>query len=488
MNVLSEKTALFIAALALALSLGRHLPFANDVFDEGYEAAIVARYQGQIQKIFRMEGFWALKGRPIMNPMPTDPISGVTYVAHPPFVHWIYCLSVSLFGCSEFALRLFPILCCALVGACLAYYAARKRGLWAALAIIVFWTASPMIFFYGRMANFESPVMFWGGIALCCAQKQGKIWNVLLFAAVFAATFSDWAGGFFVPAILVLNWRGQKPILKTAIAATAMVCALGVFFLFIRIWEPGEDVLGLLFPSAAAPYKQLYLFKEDYFPRQFRVWNNYFGILPAIVMLCCVPIFALRLIKGKRDALQSNALAWFVVGLTNVIVFPIRPYDHEFWWFYFLPCFALCVAHVCQGIAKKKILLFFFLIGLCIQAPAYIVSRYKIENTGRSQRVAAFIKENFSDDTLILMARPYGSWEFYVDSWLHYDPYSVTRGETYFNMIVAFQRGKLPFKRLVLWCDVTVHNLRPTILKEAKDIGAEHLRVEGIDVLVLKPW
>ncbi|MFT7619340.1 MAG: hypothetical protein ACI97A_002990, partial [Planctomycetota bacterium] len=208
-------------ALAFALVLIVQLPFANDDFDVGFESMIGGRFQGPIQRAWLTGGFLELGARPMLSPLPTIPPTGKTYASHPPLAHWLFHLPVSVFGLSEFSLRLIPILCSALAAFLLSAFMANKLGPFAGFASAALWASTPMAFFYGRMANYESIVFVLSLGACLLIRGDTKRYTVLASISIGLATFTDWAGGFFLPGIAIICWHskfGWRPIIGTAAA------------------------------------------------------------------------------------------------------------------------------------------------------------------------------------------------------------------------------------------------------------------------------
>ena len=460
-----------IAAFLLALIV--HLPFANDDFDIGFESMIGARFQGPIQRAWLKGGFVAMSGRPMLSPLPTVPPSGATYASHPPLAHWLFHLPVSLWGLSEFSLRIIPILCAALAAFLLAYFLALKLGPIAGWSTTFLWPAIPMVFFYGRMANYES-IVFVLALAACLLVFRNTKKSILLAALCMGlATLTDWAAGFFLPGIALVCWRfkfGWRPIIATSIAVAAAVAA---DLVLLMKWEGGfsEARLALTAAKGLAQATESFGVLAFLKAQGHHVVNN-FGIGAVGITAVASLLSLVRLKSAQADELDLLILCSLIANGINIALFPARAFNHDFWWYYLLLAVLIATVRCVASLFRRtKMVGIVVLIALILEGGDRIASRYDQENVGESRKIAARIDARFGANDLVIMQGNFGAWQFICDAWI-YD--GVEQTEDGIALITRFLAGEIDAENLGIWYPVRLDYENPDVLKHWISMGATH--------------
>ena len=166
------------------------------------------------------------------------------YVHHPTLLPLMVTASVALFGESEWAVKLVPIICSLLTAVFLGLLLRNTLGKRAAAMVVVFFVTMPMELHYGDMVDFEPCLVMWMVVTLFCLHrwetqnKQG--WACTALACSFFAVWTDWPGYLFVGALsgsLLLTKVKQKRWIGLALIAVAGVSGL-LFLLQIRNANP----------------------------------------------------------------------------------------------------------------------------------------------------------------------------------------------------------------------------------------------------------
>ncbi len=459
--------------VALLLSLAVQLPFANDDFDIGFESMIGARFQGPIQRAWLRGGFFRMGGRPMLSPLPTNPPSGATYASHPPLAHWLFHIPVSAFGLSEFSLRLVPILCSALAAFLLAFFLSFRLGPIAGWTSAILWPSVPMVFFYGRMANYES-VVFLFALAACLLVLRGSpratLWAALLLGL---ATCADWAAGFFLPGIAVVCWRrhlGWRPFL---LSLAAVALAVLSYFLILVKWEGGfaEAWQALTAAKGLAQATETFGVTSFLKAQGHHVITN-FGFGACIITLLSTLVCILRIRSKKSDELDLLILCSLIANGINIALFPARAFNHDFWWYYLLLAVVIaCVRCVSSLYRRFRIIALVVLLALVLEGADRIATRYDEENTGESKTIAARMDARFGTEDLVVMQGNFGSWQFICKAWI-YD--GVKHTEDGIALIDRFLAGEIEADHLGIWYPVRLDYENPDVLRHWQSLGATH--------------
>lgn len=472
-------------ALALTLVLIVQLPFANDDFDIGHEAMIGGRFQGPIQRAYLAGGFFKLRGRPILTPLPTIPPSGKTYASHPPLAHWLFHIPVKIFGLSEFTLRLVPILISALTAFLLATLLAQRMGPIAGFACALLYASTPMAFFFGRMANYEAIVMFLGLLAFLLIRGGTKKYFIGAAICLGLATFTDWAAGFFLPGIAIVCWHsrfGWRPLLATT---TAMGIAILLYLSILVGWEGGIseawstllEARGLAQDTGGFGFGTLIRAQADHVLK-------YFGIGGTAITALAVLIALIRIPQRKGDLIDELVFMSFLACVINVALFPGRAINHDFWWFYLLLASNVaCTRCVAALFRMRKIIGIVILIGFVAEGTDLIRKRYHAERSGGSRQNAEEVNKRFGPNSLMLMAKKPGSWQFVCDPWI-YD--SVDSTERAMEIVNQFKNGELSVDEIGIWYNIAYDYADPAMLKKWKAMGADHEQYGETSILKFK--
>ncbi len=457
----------------MALSLLVQLPFANKDFDIGLESIIGARFQGPIQRAWVKGGFLNLAGRPMLTPLPTRPPKGLTYASHPPLAHWLFHLPVSIFGLSEFSLRLIPILFTAFAGFLLATFLAMRLGPIAGVTSSLLWPSWPMVFFYGRMANYESLVFAFALSACLLVLRNSKKSIGAAAFCLFLGTMTDWAAGFFLPGIALICWQrklGWRPLLTCGVGV-----AVGVFaYLCILVGWEGSMAGAIKALNSAKNMAQatesfgLFAFAKA----QVKHLTLNFGIGGTALAVIASLLACLRLKEKKTDDLDLLILASLSATIINIGLFPARAFNHDFWTYYFLLAVTIAAVRFASALFRRKRLIGAFILGaLVLEGADRIKTRYETENVGESNIIAAQVDQRFGPKDLVVMEGNFGSWQFVCDAWI-YD--SIDRVDVAKALIDDFLAGKLDVEHLGFWYPIVYDFRNPALLEHWKSLGATY--------------
>ena len=477
-----------LAVFACVLSLSRHLPFIADDFDGSFDSCLGSYFQGPIQKAYLEQGFISMGGRPLLDLIPAEPIEGLLYVNHPPFFSWCTYAFVGTFGLRTWTLRIFPILCSALMALFLAHVAAKRIGVWGAIGTIVFWTFSPMVFFFGDMANYESTCLLISSLALFLVGEKDYARRKIGYMLFFLATFIDWPGGLFALASILVTNRKRWMIRPIVAAGLGPLVAVGTCLTLTFLWEPSFD-LQSCFDTAVDrtqfSEKDSHLF-ANYFPTQWAIWRDLFGYVPSAVYLCLVASCLRRFVLRTATVLHAAILSSMFVSLAYVFLFPANAYYHEFWWYYSLLGVALSMGIATQFIANRHAFLaVLFLLASSFMAPSYIMDRYQRDNTGKAIDTAAIYNRNFDKDTLILMSMPreFPTWAFSVDAWVNFELHSTNQVREY---VGRFKKGELKVNQIVVCFATKFERIHRAAIADAFRMGGRTIKLGDQTAIVFR--
>jgi 4-amino-4-deoxy-L-arabinose transferase-like glycosyltransferase len=444
---------------AAVLSIARHAPFATDPFDYTGEGIVATTFAGPIQKSYLRAGFGRLAGAPMATLLPTDPPSGTLYVNHPPLLHWATWPFIAAFGLKEWSLRALPILLSAFTAALLARVAALHLGRLGALASAAIFATLPIEFFFGRMSNYEPPVLLVGLLAQSCLPSQGdsRIRRSLACALVFLATSIDWEGAFLVPGFLLHEWiaRRRPPPARLAVLLllSAILSVLAMLAL-MRAWTgSAREWSAILENLARKPTGvEVGLTVGSWLSAQGEYLVSLAG-WPGLIAMCLGVAGAVAGIVRCDSILLATFAAWGTVAVLNVVAFPQHSFVHEHWWFYLIPVAVLAPAALVCELARRKWRLAALAVLAAVLAGGIVdtARRYaSVERTAIAHltgRVAAL----GSEDTLLLCLAGDVPWvgmlSFYFRPWLVPTSGGVQELEDY---VRRFRSGELKFRKLAV--------------------------------------
>lgn len=129
------------------------------------------------------------------------------YVHHPTLMPLMVTASVAIFGETEWAAKLVPILCSLLSAVLLWLLVCDAIDRRAAALVVALFVTLPMELHYGDMVDFAPCFVMWMLATLLCLRRWevrgGKRWAVLAAVCCLAALWTDWPGYLFAIAISV---------------------------------------------------------------------------------------------------------------------------------------------------------------------------------------------------------------------------------------------------------------------------------------------
>jgi len=167
------------------------------------------------------------------------------YVHHPMLMPLMVTASIAVFGETEWAVKLVPILCSLLSAMFLWLLVcdaiARRAG---ALVVALFATL-PMELHYGDMVDFAPCLVMWMLAALVCLRywdvRGGKRWAFLAAFCCFCAVWTDWPGYLFAISISVsFLLKKRKQARWFAVVLLVIACFSGLLFL-LQIHNANPD-------------------------------------------------------------------------------------------------------------------------------------------------------------------------------------------------------------------------------------------------------
>jgi hypothetical protein len=317
-------------------------PFGDDV--AGINGGVV---EGPIQTYYEREGFLRLAGRPAVFLLPSSPPEVIGYDNHPPLLYWYTRIFTSLFGVHEWTLRLPAALASAAAFAWIAALAFRWFGNGGAFVAAAFLCVSPLSFEYGRMPNYEAPLLALGLVAFELDSRAPGRRRWAVPALVFAATLVDWCGAFLAPALWIHRWvlDGKRPRARACLAdfagaAAAVCCYCGLLWLWRGDFGATLRYFGALWKDTTIPTAGV-----DRGPWLVAVAGYLTAVLPLpALLLACVGLLRCARPGTAPRAARAAVAGWLFLPCANIAAFPGRAYAHEYWWFYVLPAAAILLA------------------------------------------------------------------------------------------------------------------------------------------------
>lgn len=281
-------------------------------------------------------------------PIPTEEF----YVHHPTLFPLTVTAAFAIFGESEWAARLGPVLY-SLFSAVLLWSLVKScAGARAAALSVVAMVTMPMELHYGDIVDFEplqTMLILAALVAMRRWQSSGRmLWRVLMFVAFFFAVWTEWLGYLFTSLVAgsLFFGKGIARDRRTAgILALIVLASLALFLLQIRTanpeaWQNLGDALHRRL-GAGDLHGGSFTFSD--WLRVTRRYLRTFFLAPHW-LLGGAGVILLFFRSG-----QSNDLRWlgwatacmalmdliFAIGLRN------QSFVHDFAWFYLCPSFAI---------------------------------------------------------------------------------------------------------------------------------------------------
>lgn len=222
-----------------------------------------------------------------------------------------------------------------------------------AFAGALFFATIPMQSFFGRMVNFEPPVLFF--ILLMLLAWISRSWPAMA-AAIIAGVMVDWTILFFCAAIVVMEgitWvRGRGLPAGLIVAAGAGAIGLALAFAHIAIafgsLQRFFDVLGKDVGAGHEPLRPL-----NWLSLMFENYRHYFtstGVITSIAVAVMLLLPKARM----RPEVRRFALVAGAAALVYLLASPNRARLHHYWQFFFLPYAATAFAVAFAWLRARK--------------------------------------------------------------------------------------------------------------------------------------
>jgi 4-amino-4-deoxy-L-arabinose transferase-like glycosyltransferase len=272
------------------------------------------------------------------------------YTHHPALLVLLISLSYFLLGISEWATRLVPI-CFSLASVVGIYMVGKTVGnKWIGLAAGLFFIATPMFLYYGKIPAHEPLLLalgIWLGYAyIIWLQGKDERYYHLMLGLTLGVGLTGWPGYFFIPGMLLhCLLFNRKQFGKLAILPVILILTFGIHLGHLKILT--NDFFG-------GGFKDVFLFRANqtqsvqtqiigftwlkYIQQEFK-WFLAFFTKP-FIGLVCVNIFltVLAFIKTKTVTKEAKAILLFLLMAVGYpLVFSNAVFIHDYLNIYLLP-------------------------------------------------------------------------------------------------------------------------------------------------------
>ncbi len=340
-------------AVVLALFALTHLQGIGEAFLYGHQG-FNNSLRSIIGRNYVRHGVVELGGKPIKNIGPVrSEKEHVVHWHHPPLIHMLVGLSFAVFGESEASARAVPIFF-SLISMLLLWRLARRRlgpagGLWAAAIFALL----PLEVEYGKMANYEAPVIalmlgaLLAVVKLREADREGPedlgrgaraVAIGWLFFYTAAAAFTDWPAfilAAFVGLVLIL----ERPRRWGLFFAYGAFCAVWLFLLWkwMNHFADNDGLYGLArWRAGGGSAKVATAAWLD------RTWARLLDYVGAPVLAAAAAGVVAYGVRFRRLPVVAGVFG--LGGLLYLYLFKYGSWVHVFFLSYLLPAFAVLAA------------------------------------------------------------------------------------------------------------------------------------------------
>lgn len=283
------------------------------------------------------------------------------YATHPPGIVWLVAGAFQVFGESEWAARLVPIVFSLATFAMLLWLIAAAYDGMTALFAGLFYAAMPMSVYYGRMVDHEAICLFCMVAASCAwvlARRRKQLsfgWWLPLVAAIWLGVWIDWSmvlfGGLFSIALIVALIRKRidaKMALPIVFGATLAVASMVLFIVYAGLGGHFDDLFSIFRSrSGDGQYVVARSGTGDWF---LHLTDNVTPGLLILALIGAVLMLAFRLTRSQsgdgvgmqtRNAARRGIHLIALAGVLWVAIFWEQFERHEYWMFYLGPAIAI---------------------------------------------------------------------------------------------------------------------------------------------------
>lgn len=335
---------LFVAFFLLSINLNK--PFVGIHDFNGAQIGNAARN-------YLKFGVWDLRFGQIITQFNGDPTRTTSfYTSYLPLLPLLVALSFNIFGVSEVAERMVPIIF-SLIGV-LSFYLIVGR-VWnkrAAFFACIFYIFTPMFIYYGKMPVFDIPIL---GMSLLSFYLYLKWLNkpvnkhlILLCISLFFGGLFGWIIVYLGPLFVLHSFLNHKLRWKIVLPLTTLI-SVPVLQLFHNYILVGGLFSGPMFDSLKNRLTEKNLnfggssfsFKT-YFFHEVSIFQSFFTrillVISGVTVLTTMSIF---LKQRKVDLKNSTLLTFLLLGLAHPLIFSKVVFIHEYENIYILPFLAL---------------------------------------------------------------------------------------------------------------------------------------------------
>lgn len=406
---------IFIATLVLTFKINK--PFI------GHHDFNNAFYGNMARNLVRLPLIETKLGQPTNSGInPALPLSFHTH--HPPLLIWSLALSYFVFGISEWATRLVPVLFS--LGTIYYFFKLLKLkfSLRAATFASIFWIISPLFIYFGKMAIHEVLVVFffifsYYYFSIWIEKKEKKHLYITIFGLI-GGCLSGWAGYYSVFVIVFNYWLIERKINKLIIGLTLIPILLFSLHLFHNYILTGS--------IGGGGFSEVFLLRSSQVP-----WIGYVKKeISWIVAYFTKPIFLLALVgfppvwyrlKDKRIFLISLLL----FGFLHLILFRQAAFRHDYLIYYLLPLMVTIPALMLDIIPNVKLrnITFLLIVLMSVYSSYRFTTALENSNYNREGVTAGKLiaqKTSATDWIVLVSQKIYNNsdWQviFYADRFL----------------------------------------------------------------------
>jgi 4-amino-4-deoxy-L-arabinose transferase-like glycosyltransferase len=496
-----------LAALIFVLALVRQAPIIALPWDLSLASTNATFYMGRIVRIWRENGFAALRGEPHLTWVRSDPVLKERYVHHPPLYPWTLHTAVAACGFTEAGMRAWPAVCAALAAALMFLVAARFASPWIAGAATIMVSATPMSVVYGSMPNPESAVLAavlltlllhlrWrerGFRAAPAAGARASYAPVVL--AYFLATQLDWQGFFIGPVIVACDlWIGPRRgwFARALALGSAAILSLALTLSVFAWWWGSlgaalHDVFTTASDTTAKTVESMGRTPALWWMNQGAYWTRLYTWPLTIAALAGLPWIAWRAL-GRADAGARWTLGLLSLAVLNVALFRRHAFETEFWWYFAQPALTMEIALILAVLRARRLLnavalalLVAAFAGWCAYATSRHMERWRIPGV---REIATQLDAQLGPDALIAVPEAAGPECFYLRATI---ADRIGTPEALRRVAELRRARRLPYRTVVFLINAAQLARHPDLAAILPEIGRPVRIVDQTYVVLEKP-
>ena len=318
---------------------------------------------GIVGRNYLRYGYWGTRLAPVWHSGPASlaELPHHYHLRHPPLRYLTVSVFFRVFGVSEWATTLMPVLFS--LGSAIVLYFLVKRlwGKWTALLATAFLTFIPIDAYYGNMACYEAMAMFFGLLALLLYHvwlERGAGWLLAgMVTALGLGALSGYAGYFIIGLI------GLHYLLFGPSGRRRVFFAVGLWTYALLIFGVWAGYTALLWGSVRTFWEgwklrtgggteARFTFAAYYALQYGRIRDFFTPVLRLLAVVWAV-FFLIDLRRRERWLEHSWVVLLFLYGVANLVVFRQGAWVHEYWLFFLSPFFAVSSAVAVRYLSQR---------------------------------------------------------------------------------------------------------------------------------------